>query len=177
MEKENSNKKPAYTTHDEQLIDSAVPPGNLSAQEQRGTPAPNLPLLDISTSLKAPVLPNVNPDAISYEQAHAGVSVHIPSSPLMQLDDVIVFYWGLHRSVTTLYHDPGKNSVARVLCMTYNFLPHAQYGLLDLYYEVERDDQVIGRSPLLRATVNYSTPVTPRQRQRKRSVSRRYPGK
>jgi hypothetical protein len=138
--------------------------------------APGGAPLDISSDLKAPVLPNSNPAAISYEQAHAGVTIHIPGSPHMRCGDVIVFYWGLHKSVSHLYQDANNASVVRVLCITYNFLPHAQYGLVDLYYEVHRCDRVIGRSPTLRVTVNYFNPTTPKQRQRKRSVSRRYPG-
>lgn len=130
--------------------------------------------LDISESLKPPTLPNVNPDAISYDQAHAGVTVHIPGSPQMRCDDVIVFYWGLHKSVSSLYQDATENSVVRVLCITYHFLPHAQYGLVDLHYQVQRCGVLIGTSPTLRVMVNYAPPTTPKQRQRKRTVGRRF---
>ena len=131
--------------------------------------------LDISESLKPPMLPNVDPDAISYAEAHAGITIHIPGSPHMRCDDVIVFYWGLHKSVSSLYQDATENSVVRVLCITYHFLPHAQYGLVDLNYQVQRCGVVIGTSPSLRVMVNYAPPTTPKQRQRKRSVSRKFP--
>ncbi|WP_406641321.1 hypothetical protein [Pseudomonas californiensis] len=131
---------------------------------------------DISDTLKQVVLPNVSPDAISHEQAHAGVSVHIPGSVKLCQEDVIVFYWGKNVSSTTLFHRVGGNSIVRVLCISYNFIPFIQYGLIDLYYEVFRDERLIGTSPVLRVNVNYSAPVTPRQRQRKRSINGRYPG-
>lgn len=140
------------------------------------TVAPGGLPLDISQHLKPPMLPNVNPDAITYDEAHAGVTVHIPGAPQMRCEDVILFYWGMHKSESSLYQDATDNSIVRVLCITYNFLPHAQYGVVDLYYEVQRCGIIIGRSPTLRVTVNYAAPVTPKQRQRKRSVNRRYPG-
>ncbi|WP_024695926.1 hypothetical protein [Pseudomonas syringae] len=140
--------------------------------------APHLSLVtpsDISETLKAPILPNVNPDAITQEQAFAGISVHIPGSIRLCEDDVIHFYWGKNSSVTKVYHRVGANSIVRVLCISYNFLPFLHYGLVDLYYEVYRGQHMLGTSPVLKVTVNHALPVTDRQRQRKRWVTRRYP--
>lgn len=165
----NSPAKEPDNKHTQSLTSSRKKPGAIYAPG--GAP------LDISHSLRAPMVPNVNPDAITYEQAHAGVTVHIPGSALMRCEDVIVFYWGLHRSDSVLYQESIGENVVRVLGISYNYLPHAQYGLVDLTYEVWRNDVFIGRSPTLRVTVNYSAPTTPRQRQRKRTMSRRYPRK
>ncbi|MEA1762402.1 hypothetical protein U2237_11625 [Pseudomonas syringae pv. tomato] len=132
---------------------------------------------DISDTLKAPVLPNNDPAAISHEQAHAGITVHIPGSVKMCWGDGIHFYWGKNVSTTTLFHRVGENSVVRELCVSYLFTPHIQYGLIDLYYELYRDCQLIGTSPVLRVNVNYSVPVTSRQRSRKRLINRRFPDK
>ncbi len=133
------------------------------------------PPSDISDTLKPPIVPNVNTDAITQEQAFAGVSIHIPGSVKLCEDDVIFFYWGRNVSMTTIYHRVGANSIVRVMCLSYHFLTHLHYGLVDLYYEIYRDKQLIGTSPALKVTVNYATPITPRQRQRKQWVSRRYP--
>ncbi|KPY11826.1 Uncharacterized protein ALO55_00355 [Pseudomonas savastanoi pv. phaseolicola] len=123
---------------------------------------------DISNTLKAPVLPDIDPDSISHEQAHASITIHIPGSVKMCWGDEIHFYWGKNLSSTTLFHRVGENSVVRVLCISYNFTPYVQYGLVDLYYELYRDHRLIGTSPVLRVNVNYAVPVTSRQRQRKR---------
>ncbi|MCF5735548.1 hypothetical protein GIV17_15200 [Pseudomonas syringae] len=123
---------------------------------------------DISDTLKAPVLPDIDPDSISHEQAHAGITIHIPGSVKMCWGDEIRFYWGKNLSSTTLFHRVGENSVIRVLCISYTFTPYIQYGLVDLYYEIYRDHRLIGTSPVLRVNVNYAVPVTSRQRQRKR---------
>jgi hypothetical protein len=130
---------------------------------------------DISDSLKAPFLPHVNPDAISYEQVHTGVCVHIPGSAKMLFGDELVFYWGVNSSSTPiLLKHVNSNSVVRVLCVSYHFIGCVQYGLVDLYVEVYRDQHLIGTSPALVVTVNRNSPVTPRQRQRKRNMIRRY---
>ncbi|CAM3106579.1 hypothetical protein BZK31_05860 [Pseudomonas floridensis] len=130
---------------------------------------------DISDTLKPPILPNVNPDAITQEQAFAGISIHIPGSVKLCEEDVIFFYWGRNVSVTTIYHRVGANSIVRVMCLSYNFLTYLHYGLVDLYYEIYRDKKLIGTSPALKVTVNHAVPVTLKQRQRKRWISRRYP--
>lgn len=179
MDKQPTEKQSARTrnskTNAESIKKNQTPAVKRARHTQGEVVAPGGLPLDISASLKPPMLPNVNPDAISHDQAHAGVTVHIPGSAQMRCDDVIVFYWGLHKSVSSLYQDAAENSVVRVLCITYHFLPHAQYGLVDLYYQVQRCGIVIGTSPVLKVMVNYSSPTTPKQRQRKRSVSRRYP--
>ncbi len=46
---------------------------------------------DISDTLKAPVLPDIDPDSISHEQAHAGITIHIPGSVKMCWGDEIRF--------------------------------------------------------------------------------------
>lgn len=180
MEQQPPKTKSVRSFNIEDLLDKPVktPPiqNRRRGNEAGKTVAPGGLPLDISEHLKPPILPNTNPDAISYDEAHAGVTVHIPGAPQMRNEDVILFYWGMHKSESALYQDATANSIVRVLCITYNFLPHVQYGLVDLRYEVQRCGVIIGRSPTLRVTVNYAAPVTPRQRQRKRSVSRRYPG-
>lgn len=135
--------------------------------------APALP--DISHDLKAPFLPHIKAEIISYDQVHAGVCVHIPGSALMLCGDELVFYWGVNSSSTPiLLNSIGANSVVRVLCITYNFIECVQYGLVDVYFEVYRDQYLIGTSPTLMVTVNRNNPVTPRQRQRKRSINRKF---
>lgn len=180
MDKEDPKNKSAHTCElknkTKELKKNREPDSDKSRKKPGALYAPGGAPLDISQSLQAPRVPNVNPDAITYEQAHAGVNVHIPGSPQMRCEDVIVFYWGLHRSDSVLHQESIGESVVRVLGISYNYLPHAQYGLVDLTYEVRRGGVLIGTSPTLRVTVNYSAPTTPRQRQRKRSVSRRYPG-
>ncbi|KOP55119.1 MULTISPECIES: hypothetical protein [Pseudomonas syringae group] len=133
-------------------------------------PAPS----DISDTMKPPVLPGIDPEAISEEQAYAGITIHIPGSVKMCWGDEIRFYWGKNLSSTTLFHRVGKDSIVRVLCVSYNFTPYIQFGLVDLYYELYRDNRLIGTSPVLRVNVNYSAPATSRQRQRKRLVNRRF---
>ena len=154
---------------DASIIQEAPPKGSTYRQ----TPLNHIPS-DISDTLKPPVLPNIDPEAISDEQAHAGITVHIPGSVKMCWGDEIRFYWGKNLSSTTLFHRVGENSVVRVLCISYNFTPYIQYGLVDLYYELYRDNRLIGTSPVLRVNVNYSVPVTSRQRQRKRLINRRF---
>ncbi len=154
---------------DKPTQDDSLPPAN------EHTSLPGQP--DISSSLKAPILPGINSDAIAWEQIHAGISVHIPYSPLMQREDLIVFHWGLYQSSTPLLHPLGNSPVVRILCITYNFIPHAQYGPVDIYYEIHRANHLIGTSPILRVTVNKHAPLTSRQRRRKRNMKRRHPGK
>ncbi|GFM83722.1 hypothetical protein PSCICN_44140 [Pseudomonas cichorii] len=154
---------------DKPTQDDILPPAD------KTTALPGQP--DISSSLKAPIVPCINTDAITCEQIHAGISIHIPYSPLMQREDLIVFYWGLHQSSTPLLHPLGRSTIVRILCITYNLIPYAQYGPVDIYYEIHRANHLIGTSPLLRVTVNKHAPITPRQRRRKRSMKRRHPGK
>ncbi|MFJ4145347.1 hypothetical protein [Pseudomonas sp. NPDC089734] len=132
---------------------------------------------DLSNALERPLLPGINSDAISHEQVHAGISVHIPYSPVMQPDDLIIFYWGRHQTSTPIRQQDTENTIAGILCITYNLITHVQYGLVELYYEIHRADQLIGTSPLLRVTVSHHAPVTSKQRQRKRSMKRRFPAK
>ncbi|RMQ41652.1 hypothetical protein ALQ04_00503 [Pseudomonas cichorii] len=138
-------------------------------------PPKNKILSDISASLKTPLLPNVKHNIITHEQIHAGVSIHIPHSPLLQRDDLIVLHWGLHQLSTPLLHPLGKGGIVRILCITYNFIPHAQYGPVDLYYEIHRSGDLIGTSPTVRVTVNKHLSVTDKQRRRKRNMKRRRP--
>jgi hypothetical protein len=181
MEKEPPKTQTPRTCHSEKQIETLIEKNKRPLRPPRIKPgaifAPGGTPLDISSSLRPPILPNVNPDAIRYDEAHAGVTIHIPGSPSLRCDDVILFYWGLHKSESVLYQDPADSSVVRVLCITYNFLPHAQYGLVDLHYEVQRNGVIIGKSPMIRVNVHYCAPVTPKQRHRKRTVSRRYPSK
>jgi hypothetical protein len=136
---------------------------------------PTLEFPDISSGLKPPVLPHVKPEAISYEQAHAGVGVHIPGSGLMQPGDELVFYWGVNSSSTTiLLNTVTANSTVRVLCISYHFIECVQYGLVELYFEVYRDQHLIGTSPALMVTVNRNVSVTARQQQRKRNMRRKF---
>ncbi|HEX8592238.1 MAG TPA: hypothetical protein VF682_02985 [Pseudomonas sp.] len=142
------------------------------------TPSPtplNAPeLLDISHDLKAPFLPNLESDVISHEQVHIGVGIHLAGSALMLPGDELVFYWGVNSSSTTLLlNNITSSSTVRVLCITYHFIEVPQYGVVDLYFEVYRDQYLIGTSPALMVTVNRNTSVTPRQRQRKRSINRK----
>lgn len=109
---------------------------------------------NISNTLKAPLLPNVDTDSISQAQAYAGISVHIPGSPLMEEDDVIVFHWGINQSSTRILQTVGLTPTVRVLCVAYNFIPHIQYGLVDVYFEVFRRGKRIGISPATMVTVN-----------------------
>lgn len=158
---------------------SDTPPANNLPEEKNATPLQDpqtaAVLPDISDTLKAPFLPHVNPDAISYEQAHAGVCVHIPGSALMSSGDELVFYWGMNSSTTPLLISAATaNTTVRVLCITYNFIEYVQYGLVDVYYEIYRDQYLIGTSPVLMVNVNRHTPVTPRQSERKRSMTRKF---
>ncbi|WP_240500469.1 hypothetical protein [Pseudomonas syringae] len=163
-------------------MDETPPTNNTDKNKQQETPSANVdkpqaqPTFgDISDSLKAPFLPHVKPDAISYEEVHTGVCVHIPGSAKMLFGDELVFYWGVNSSSTPiLLKHVNSNSVVRVLCISYHFIECVQYGLVDLYFEVYRDQQLIGTSPALVVTVNRNSPVTPRQRQRKRNMIRRY---
>ncbi|MEE4340188.1 hypothetical protein V2J66_01030 [Pseudomonas alliivorans] len=152
-----------------------------SVKEPAAAYAENTPLMaaippsDISDTLKPPQLPHVNPDAITQEQVFAGIVIHIPGSIKLCEGDVIFFYWGRNISSTQVYHRVGANSIVRALCLSYHFMAEPQYGLVDLYYEIHRENQLIGTSPALKVTVNYSPPLTPKQRQRKRWISRRFP--
>jgi len=163
-------------------MEETPPDNNIDKNKQQETPITHAdipqkkPALgDISNSLKAAFLPHVKPDAISYEEVHTGVCVHIPGSAQMLFGDELVFYWGVNSSSTPiLLKHVNSNSVVRVLCISYHFIECVQYGLVDLYFEVYRDQHLIGTSPALVVTVNRNSPVTPRQRQRKRNMIRRY---
>lgn len=123
------------------------------------------PDLNISRYLKAPKLANVKPNTVSYEQANAGVHINIPGSEKMRLGDTLVFYWGQNKSSTQIrLRTIDKDSTVRVLCVSYDLLAHVQYGLVDVYYEVHRDQYLIGTSPAVRVTVNRD-PAPARQRQ------------
>ncbi len=122
------------------------------------------PELNISRHLKAPKLSHVKPNTVTYEQAHAGVNINIPGSEKMRLGDTLVFYWGQNKSSTRIHlRTIDKDSTVRVLCISYDFIAHLHYGLVDVYYEVHRDQQLIGTSPAVRVTVS-SDPAPPKQR-------------
>ena len=127
------------------------------------------PDLNISRYLKAPRLANVKPNTVSYEQANAGVHINIPGSEKMRLGDTLVFYWGQNKSSTLIrLRDISKDSTVRVLCVSYDLIAQAQYGLVDVYYEVHRDEYLIGTSPAIRVTVNRD-PAPARQRAQRRN--------
>ncbi|MCO8170086.1 hypothetical protein NJC40_20195 [Pseudomonas sp. 21LCFQ02] len=113
----------------------------------------------ISASLKAPQLPNANPEAITLEQANSGVTVLIPGSPQMRKEDVILFYWGNHECYQPLHHNSGDQDVVWLLCLAYPLIDRPQYGTLNLYYEVYRADQLIGTSPVLQVVVEQPTTI------------------
>jgi hypothetical protein len=122
------------------------------------------PDLNISRYLKAPRLANVKPNTVSYEQANAGVHINIPGSEKMRLGDTLVFYWGQNKSSTLIrLRSISKDSTVRVLCVSYDLIAQVQYGLVDVYYEVHRDQYLIGTSPAVRVTVNRD-PAPARQR-------------
>jgi hypothetical protein len=123
------------------------------------------PELNISRHLKAPKLSHVKPNTVTYEQAHAGVNVNIPGSDKMRLGDTLMFYWGQNKSSTRIHlRTITKDSTVRVLCISYELIAHLQYGLVDVYYEVHRDQYLIGTSPAVRVTVNRE-PAPPRKKQ------------
>lgn len=107
----------------------------------------------ISASLKAPQLPNANPEAISLEQVNSGVTVLIPGSPQMRKEDVILFYWGSHECYQPLHLASGEQEIVWLLCLAYPLIDRPQYGALNLFYEVYRADQLIGTSPVLQVEV------------------------
>lgn len=107
----------------------------------------------ISASLKAPQLPNANPEAISLEQVNSGVTVLIPGSPQMRKEDVILFYWGSHECYQPLHLASGDQEIVWLLCLAYPLIDRPQYGTLNLFYEVYRADQLIGTSPVLQVEV------------------------
>lgn len=133
-------------------------------QRSSALSAPHRPWApNISNTLKAPHLPGVDPANISHDQAYAGISVHIPGSPLMEEGDTIVFHWGMNQSSTRILHAVGFSSTVRVLCIAYNFIQHLQFGLVDVYFEVFRRGKRIGISPATLVTVNRdgAKPVRP----------------
>ncbi|MFH7611810.1 hypothetical protein RA272_30855, partial [Pseudomonas syringae pv. tagetis] len=77
-----------------------------------------------------PVLPNIDPDSISHEHAHAGITIHIPGSDKMCWGDEIHFYWGKNLTSPTLFLRVGENSVVRVLGFSYKYTPYILYGLV-----------------------------------------------
>lgn len=110
--------------------------------------------LDISRHLRLPRFANIKPNIISHEQALSGIIVNIPGSAMMRFGDTLVFYWGQNKSSTPLLlHTISNDSTVRVLCISYQFITHLQYGLVDVYYEVYRGPQLIGTSPAARITV------------------------
>jgi len=135
-----------------------------SADDQDGAAAHRPWAPNISNTLQAPQLPGINPNSISHAQAYAGISVHIPGSPLMEEGDTIVFHWGQNVSSTRILHAVGFSVTVRVLCVAYSFIPHIQYGLVDVYFEVFRGSKRIGTSPALLVTVNPDTSKRARQR-------------
>lgn len=123
------------------------------------------PELNISRYLKAPKLSHVKPNTVTYEQAYAGVNVNIPGSDKMRLGDTLVFYWGQNKSSTQIHlRAINKDSTVRVLCISYDLLAHLQFGLVDVYYEVHRDQYLIGTSAAVRVTV-IREPAPSRQKQ------------
>lgn len=139
---------------DNDAMSTKIPPPK-NEERSRDLSPPHRPWApNISNTLKAPLLPNVNPESISHAQAHAGICVHLPGSPLMEEGDTIVFHWGLNQSSTRILHAVGFSSTVRVLCVAYNFIAHIQYGLVDVYFEVFRCGKLIGTSPAALVTVN-----------------------
>jgi hypothetical protein len=139
--------------HDISRDDTPGNPPILPAKDH-GVPAPHRPWVqDISNTLQAPRLPNLDPQNISHAQAWAGICIHIPGSPRMAEGDTIVFHWGLNRSSTRIMHAVGMNATVRVLCIAYSFVSHVQYGLVDVYFEVYRRGKKIGTSPATRVIV------------------------
>lgn len=125
------------------------------------------PELNISRHLKAPKLSHVKPNTVTYEQAHAGVDVNIPGSDKMRLGDILMFYWGQNKSSTQIHlRTITKDSTVRVLCVSYELIAHLQYGLVDVYYEVHRDQYLIGTSPAVRVTVNREPAPLKQRKQR-----------
>lgn len=119
------------------------------------------PTVEISRQLKAPRLGNVKPNTVSFQQAHKGVSINIPGSAQMRFGDTLVFYWGANKSSTQIHlRTVTKDTTVRVLCISYGFLTYQQFGLVDVYYEVHRDQYLIGSSPVIRVTVQ-SEPTPP----------------
>lgn len=142
-------------------------PNNVPAPQTKISMPMTYLALDISRHLKAPKLSNVKPNTVSYEQAHKGININIPGAAQMRFGDTLVFYWGTNKSSTQLHlRNISKDSTVRVLCISYQFISDPQYGLVDVYYEVHRDHQLIGTSPAVRVTVNRdpTPPATPRQR-------------
>lgn len=127
------------------------------------------PTVDISRHLKAPRLSNVKPNTVSYDQAHKGININIPGAAQMRFGDTLVFHWGQNESSTQLLlRNITRESTVRVLCISYELITHAHYGVVDVFYEVHRDHQLIGTSPVVKVTVNGepSPPAAPRQTQK-----------
>ncbi|MDY0936448.1 hypothetical protein [Pseudomonas viridiflava] len=173
MSEDDSKTPPPDERPKEDAVDVVEEPAAAYAENKPAVAA--MPPSDISDTLKPPQLPHVNPDAITQEQVFSGIVIHIPGSVKLCEGDVIIFYWGRNASQTQVYHRVGANSIVRAMCLSYHFMAEPQYGLVDLYYEIHRDTHLIGTSPALKVTVNYSPPLTPKQRQRKRWISRRFP--
>jgi hypothetical protein len=158
------------------LLSKDVPPPETEAPETAvsETAAPEInstspslhPVADISRHLKAPKLSNVKPNTISYEQAYKGININIPGSVQMRLGDTLMFYWGQNASSTRIHlRHITRDTTVRVLCVSYQLINEPQFGLVDVYYEVYRDDQLIGTSPAIRVTVNHepTPPATPKR--------------
>lgn len=131
---------------------------------------PPRPVVDISRHLRAPKLSNVKPNTVTFEQAYSGVNVNIPGSVQMRMGDTLVFQWGTIRSSTRLHlRKITKDSTVRVLCVSYEFITEPEYGLLEVFYEVHRDEQLIGTSPVIKVTVkgDPTPPAAPRQKKAK----------
>ncbi|KPC33335.1 Uncharacterized protein ABJ99_2193 [Pseudomonas syringae pv. cilantro] len=125
---------------------------------------------DISDTLKPPLLPDNDGNTISYEDAHLGVVVHIPGSIKMCCGDEIRFYWGKNLSTTTLFHRVGEDSIIRVLCISYDLVSYILYGQVDVYYELYRDQRLIGTSPVLKVNIEHAMPANSKARQRQRFI-------
>lgn len=142
------------------LVSKDLPPPETESPET-DTPDINCtlpsvhPAADISRYLKAPKLSNVKPNTVSYEQAYKGININIPGSLQMRLGDTLMFYWGQNASSTLIHlRHITKDTTVRVLCVSYQLINEPQFGLVDVYYEVYRDDRLIGTSPAISVTVN-----------------------
>jgi len=121
-----------------------------------------LKLEDIPSDFPAPIVDPAVGELIDYTEALAGVQVDIPNYPGASAFDKIHLFWGENNPLLPVDLPPGNEGEDIVLSLrvpfeTINALPNET---VDVYYEVFRQGDLVGKSQNDLADVFLTLPVT-----------------
>lgn len=129
----------------------------------------------ISEHLPAPTLQKgINPNAISLKQLKTGFKALIPSSDCLMPGDTVILMWGSKcyepRAVT---EDNLKQKVLADELIIHSELSFLPQGRVKVCYDVHRNGQRIGTSPILGACTHETYETSEKQVTRKKNVKRK----